>query len=467
MPFRKRLNLSREGNQAMSKGCLVGASNITRAGDIAVVSAPIRLANVEFNVWYRVEGGIVSEDDDAFLAAALIPAMKSAESLKLVGRVSRTLMNNSSTIQNIVHKWFPEFEKITVTSGDFTDTISGSPERGVGCFFSAGVDSFYTLLKHREEITHLIYVHGFDIWLHEEDFRLSVLSEIRKVAKVFGKSLIFVETNIHEFSDHFADWGLQYHGAALASVALLLTPQLRTIYAPSSYAYDELFPWGSHPLLDPMWSTESLQIVHDGNEAGRIEKVALIAQSDIALKTLRVCLDRTDGAYNCGHCEKCVRTMVNLRLSGVPLHRTSFSRELDLDAVANLVLNDEHALIFAKENLKSAKAKDDKELAKALQQAVDRYEQRLLANRLKMELPKLSHSPHWKTLLGPLLMAIPSGYRKWFLWELAKEQLKDWDRDTTKGRIRRAWFTLMRGADATSFTGQASQPNKAPTKARQ
>mgnify|MGYP000427404718 CR=1 FL=1 len=451
----------------MSEECLVGTSSITRAGNAVVVSASIHLANEEFNVWYRVEEGIISEHDDAFLAAALIPAMKNAKSLKLIGQVSRSLKNNSTTIQNIVHKWFPDFKKIPVTSGDFTGTTSNSQERGVGCFFSAGVDSFYTLLKHREEITHLIYVHGFDIWLHEEDFRSSVLREVRKVAKAFGKPLIFVETNIHEFSDHFADWGLHYHGAALASVALLLAPQFRTIYVPSSYAYDELFPWGSHPLLDPLWSTESLQIVHDGNEAGRIEKVALIAQSDIALNALRVCLDRTDGAYNCGHCEKCIRTMINLRLTGVPIHSTTFGRELDLVAVANLKLEDEHALIFAKENLRHAEAIDDQELAKALQQAIDRFEQRFLAVRLKNELPSLSQSQYWETLKNPLLLAIPSGYRKWFLWELVKEQLKDWDRNTMKGRTRKAWATLTRGAGTASFTQQASHPNKASSKASQ
>ena len=29
-----------------------------------------------------------------------------------------------------------------------------------------------------------------------------------------------------------------------------------------------------------------------------------------------MCLENTDGAYNCGRCEKCVRTMTALRLAG-------------------------------------------------------------------------------------------------------------------------------------------------------
>jgi len=426
----------------MSDQFSVGESRVTQTGEVSVVSAPIRLGDREFSVWFRVTGATVSADSNAFLAATLIPAMKGAGALNLSGQVSPGLLSNSSTIQSIIHKWFPEFKKIPVTTGGFEDSVPPSGERGVGCFFSAGVDSYYTLLKHQADITHIIYVHGFDIWLHEEAFRFSVLNEIRRVAESFGKPLIFVETNIHEFSDQFTDWGLHYFGSALASVALLLAPQLRTVYVPSSCAYDELFPWGSHPLLDPMWSTESLQIVHDGSEASRTEKVTMIAQSEIALQTLRVCLDRRDGAYNCGHCEKCIRTMINLRLSGIPDDRASFNRPLDLDAVSNFRFNNEHALVFARDNLRSAMLNGDEELAAALQQAIDRFEQRLLVNRIETELPKLSRSKYWQSLTGRLFPKIPPDYRKWALVELLKEQLKDWDRAIAKGKIHKTWTAL-------------------------
>ncbi len=52
--------------------------------------------------------------------------------------------------------------------------VRGGPSdlaSGIACFFSGGVDSFYTLLKHREEITHIIFVHGFDIALEDHSLR--------------------------------------------------------------------------------------------------------------------------------------------------------------------------------------------------------------------------------------------------------------------------------------------------------
>jgi len=62
------------------------------------------------------------------------------------------------------------------------------------------------------------------------------------------------------------------------------------------------------------------QIYHDGCDVTRSQKVDRVAQTDAALSVLRVCFKEytTFGAaYNCGTCEKCVRTMVDLRIAGV------------------------------------------------------------------------------------------------------------------------------------------------------
>ena len=138
----------------------------------------------------------------------------------------------------------------------------------------------------------------------------------REVAAGFNKVLIEVETNLaeclEEISPSFIAAGGDAHGAVLASIALLLSPQLKKVYIPSSYPYSNLNPCGSHVLLDPLWSTEDLEIVHDGCEATRVEKAALVAQSEIALRNLRVCLFKPEDGLNCEQCEKCLRSMAAL-----------------------------------------------------------------------------------------------------------------------------------------------------------
>jgi len=267
------------------------------------VSARIYIGDHLHKLYYKVPQGPVTAGADPFLTATLIPAMKAGGPLQIKGPVSQRLMNTIPKIQEIFHAWYPEFQKIQVEAEDKTFPES-SLKRGVGSFFSAGIDSFYTLLKHRDEITHLIFVHGFDVELDHASLRARASKELRQIATDMGKSLIEVETNAREFGDQYVNYGKHYHGATLASVALLLTPQLSKVYIPSTYPYAFLTAWGSHPMLDPLWSTEDIELIHDGCEANRLQKTACIASCDMAMRSLRVCweapLDEEGHAYNCG-----------------------------------------------------------------------------------------------------------------------------------------------------------------------
>lgn len=131
-----------------------------------------------------------------------------------------------------------------------------------------------------------------------------------------GCEVLPILTNLRDFSDRVVDWVRIYHGAALASVGLAVPGAFPTLTIAATTTYDRLYPLGSHPLLDPLWSTESLSFIHDGCEADRfVDKIALISQSPLALATLRVCAsDHDEAVYNCGMCRKCLMTMIGLHL---------------------------------------------------------------------------------------------------------------------------------------------------------
>ena len=146
---------------------------------------------------------------------------------------------------------------------------------------------------------------------------------IRKIGARFDKRVIEIETNLRGHS-----YILTFDGFTPTELFL----QALATFCPcffGGFIFPLLIPMlmlisslGSHPALDPLWSTETLEFVHDGCEATRIEKVALIAEPDVALKFLRVCGEDHNGAYNCGWCEKCIRTKINFislgRLTVVP-----------------------------------------------------------------------------------------------------------------------------------------------------
>jgi hypothetical protein len=302
--------------------------------NVSVVYTSIQIGDEKNEVWYRLPAGAAASSSETLLASTLFPAMREARSLQIERPVSPRLLGNAPTIQKIFRTWDLRSQEITIDATP--GAIAGSnPGHGVGCFFTGGLDSFYTFLKHKEEITHLVFVHGFDVSINDLPLRARVSKSLQEVSAKLQKPLIEVETNLREFSDRYVNWEF-YHGAALAAVGHLLSSRFHKMFIAASRSYADLIPLGSHPLLDPLWSTETTEFVHDGCEATRIEKAAVIASDDIALKHLRVCWENRGGAYNCGRCEKCLRTMACLRTLGVLQRCSAFESPLNLKALADL-----------------------------------------------------------------------------------------------------------------------------------
>lgn len=270
---------------------------------------------------------VLAAAPEAQIAAALLPAMQEGADVRVDDAIDPVFADSLATIQDIYATWYDEAERITVQVPEEESAHSTEGER-TATFFTGGVDSFYTLLKHETEIDTLVFIHGFDIALDDTSLRWHVSKMLYEVAEHFGKDVIEVETNLRDFSDSRVSWE-RYHGAALAVIALTLKRSVEKIFIPSSRPYDLLKPWGSSPLLDPLWSTRQIEFVHDGCEANRMEKCDRLAENDVALETLRVCWENRSGAYNCGRCEKCVRTMVQLLAAGALDRCTTFSEPLD------------------------------------------------------------------------------------------------------------------------------------------
>jgi hypothetical protein len=256
-----------------------------------------------FDLWYRypIEWAdfITTGNGDPFLAAFLAPAMLLHEDLVIEAPVSRKLLHRAqTTIQDILSCFDRRAHRIRIRA-PIRDRHSNPTGGANGLFFSMGVDSSYSLLKnishHRDDdrtVTDLITVEGFDVYLWESELFVPMLRKVREVGAATRKRVLPVTTNLRELSDRVADWLRLYHGSALASVALGLGHGLKTVRIAATHTYDRLYPLGSHPLLDLLWSTEDTSSIHDGCEAGRLQKLALIAHSepDTILQSLRVCI---------------------------------------------------------------------------------------------------------------------------------------------------------------------------------
>jgi len=269
-------------------------------------------------MWIRTSGAGLVESADPFVALVLLPAMVLGVPVSSEGPVSRTLLESGlPSIQKVYSlwrydRWYPRYRRFHEVKIDAPVAEDIPSAGGVGLFFSGGVDSSFSLVDARDEITHLIFIQDWE-GRFPTDQGERALSGVANVAQGFGKAVITVETNAKSFLLwDYLSW-LHFHGALLAAVALELQGRLSKVHVPATYDVSTLQPWGSHPYLDPLWSTTATEVVHDRIDVTRLEKLAAIADERLLMENLRVC---GEPYHNCGSCEKCVRTMFTLQALG-------------------------------------------------------------------------------------------------------------------------------------------------------
>ena len=281
-------------------------------------------------------------------------------------------------------------------------------------------------------------VHGFDFWLDDHVLRQQVSNELQAIARKLGKPLIEVETNLREFTDQFLDWGLHCYGGGLASIALLLSGRLKKIYLPPTASYAHLDPWGSHPMLDPLWSTERLEIVHDGLRChpcregqmrGSIRLGARAPQGVLPEPAGKRPLRRATEKWNCGRCEKCVRTMLNLYIADALVRCPTFRTPLSPALIRQTSISDGPPHDHMEDNLLHLKEKEgDTELTRALSECVENYRRHRMI-RMISDQGESSSPPHPGKHLpdqrrNTLFKSLWPVWGSWLTRESIKEEFK-------------------------------------------
>jgi hypothetical protein len=305
------------------------------------VAAPITINGQRHDVFFRASRPPLAENALPFVLTALVPAMKLGLPLRVEAPVPAQFLDFLPSVQALMRVWRTYLQPVSV------EVLAGQPtaalytphdaQRGVGLFFSAGVDSFYSLLKHQSEITHLIFVHGFDTLLSQPDIRVRNAKALRQAAAEMNKPLIEVETNWREEVDGYVRWSHDTATVAQLSIAALLGTQLQKVYVAGNFDYfGEKHSHGIPAVLH----TAGVDTVRDGMVCLRLDKMTVVASSDTAMRWLRVCWQNRSLAYNCGRCEKCLRTMIGLHLAGALGRCRTFQQSLDMERIRYLGLGD-------------------------------------------------------------------------------------------------------------------------------
>jgi hypothetical protein len=213
--------------------------------------------------------------------------------------------------------------------------------------FSGGADGTFTAIRHavsmhqnkidtRYPLEAVLMVHGFDVDIYNADDFSRLVDRTRPLIDSLGLDFRLVRTNNRDL--RLQNWD-DSNSLQLSGCLHMHSAEFQYGLIASSSAYDEVdVNRGSSPITDPLMSGGNFKIVHEGAGYTRTEKVAAIMQHPVARQTLKVCWAGADQAENCGRCEKCVRTQLNILASGTTEPVQCFTEPLDLERIRTMTI---------------------------------------------------------------------------------------------------------------------------------
>jgi len=348
------------------------------------LSFTARIGDIEQRIWLRTAADAATSEE-AVLPACLMPAMRLGGRLTLPIAVSPRVLRNQREFQSVQKAWSRQWEhdvsplsEVDVAASAAVPEARPEASGRVAAFFSGGIDSWSVLLEH-PEITDLIFIHGFDLLPdapRQAELAPRVERSLRDAADALGLRFHVVETNLRRLSDPAVNWEV-YCGCALDAVALFLGPMFERVLIASDTDHETQVPSGISRLVDHLWSSERLEVVQAGGRHGRVERLRRIVDHPIVRRTLRVCWENHDGAYNCCRCRKCLITMIGLEALGVRGSFPTFPGDLDLDLLAEAELTQMIQLVMWEDTLDAAQAAGRIDLAAPVARLVGRGKRNL------------------------------------------------------------------------------------------
>ncbi len=283
----------------------------------------------------RAYVGWLDRSGNPFVPTLLLLAGVVGERLRVEDPISPQLFAGANAASELFQKWWSIAPAALEAEAAQSPRSAGA---GTGLFFTRGVDSWFSALRDHSgaaegKVSHLIYSPDLD-GHYSQPTRRRALEATQAAAEVLGLPLIPISHNGRRLLDPFAKWDWT-HGGVLAGIGLVLGGYFSRVLIPSSHDLEHLIPWGSHPALDPLWSTERTKLCVDGAEVTRTAKVKAIAKSEFALSSLKVCWHE-DINNNCGRCEKCVRTQCAIAIAGAAVAPGVFVEPLSIAAIKRL-----------------------------------------------------------------------------------------------------------------------------------
>jgi hypothetical protein len=335
--------------------------------------------------WPEALAESVRAEADAALVALYPLAMYMRERrLKIDGAVTSRLGDGVRSAMAVIAEQWPAHQPVALDITHGRGSRAPGDREAAVCF-SGGVDALAAVQANvsttpvgaSERYASALFVFGLNTF----DFVEGMPSAERLVAhelhaarlaafvESLGMTLLRCSTNLRSLFPSFDAWWEVASTSYLAAVGHLMRPRIASL-AMGSAGRGSVVGVSPHPLIDALHATDALSVHGAQAMMTRLEKVRRLTVWPDGLAVLRVCLliDLPDGGrLNCGTCEKCVRTMLELIAIGDgALARAPFPVS-DVDAgLVGRALGSSHGRAYVAELAPMLVAQGRNDLADAL-----------------------------------------------------------------------------------------------------
>lgn len=309
----------------MSKTIVINQPYIeTPSPSVVMLCSTVEFEGASHILWYETDVQwseyLCTERADAFLVNLLLFAMERGANIVCKCDISERLYYQlTEYLIPCIASHISRYQSIAIEGNLSSEKLPSANAFGTGV--SGGVDSLYTVLKHLKRndghsLTHLLFCNaGTNGDFGGEDARETYRSRyafLKGFADECNLPVVSVDTNINEFLNQVQEPTSTFR---TLSAPLAFQKLFSVYYYGSTYPFDDFkfaFENPSHYELLNMQclATENITFYCSGGETTRMGKLRFISDNKFAQKYLNVCI--AGGIPNCGHCEKCRRTIMGL-----------------------------------------------------------------------------------------------------------------------------------------------------------
>ena len=292
---------------------------VTLSASVTGNSATVQLGDRSFDLSSDFRGELSHNHFDFALFGAAAIALRNNWNIQTDLPITAKAAQAVNSAVDLLDMW--RVRRCYQVRFDCTNIVGDKaslPDQGLICL-SGGVDSTFAAMKKARsgEISHGVLLAGADYPSGNHPGFVELLARVRGISSRIGIETICAETTIRKFKLY---WPIS-HVFVLAMVLAFHASRFGKGYiaadftAAQEYAYH---PWGNCGPLVAVLGGTGFPIQQAGQSVGRTAKLAFIAGEDPHLmKEISVCYSAKDSSGNCGICEKCVRTKLNLVASGI------------------------------------------------------------------------------------------------------------------------------------------------------